>query len=269
MRSCGAVSQYRSGLVTARIDLMGLPLDAIDTGTLLDRVFAAIADGRGGWVVTPNLAHLERYVRDPDVRHFYEEADFVVADGMPLVWASRVQGTPLPERVPGSGMIFPLCERAAAVDAPVYLVGGAPGAAAGAAARLKQLYAGLRFVGIDPLPDFRESDAEYAALAERLRAAEPAIVLVCLGAPKQERVIERLRAALPQAWFFGLGITLSFVHGDVRRAPAWMQRTGLEWIHRLAREPRRLARRYLVEGLPFAVRLMTHSARRRVSARSR
>ncbi|MCW3065489.1 MAG: putative glycosyltransferase [Solirubrobacterales bacterium] len=252
--------------MAARIDLMGLPLDPVDTTTLLDRVFEALARERGGWVITPNLAHLHRFVADPTVRRFYADADLVVADGMPLVWASRLQRTPLPERVPGSGLIFPLCDRAAAAGASMFLVGGAPGAAEGAAAKLTARYPGLEIAGIDPLPDFSETDGQIDALTERIRAADPAIVAVCLGAPKQERLIERLRPALPRAWFFGLGITLSFVHGDVPRAPTWMQRTGLEWTYRLRREPRRLARRYLLEGVPFGARLMAHSARRRLAA---
>ena len=105
-----------------------------------------------------------------------------------------------------------------------------------------------------------ESDAEYSArLREKIRAASPAIVYVALGSPKQEKLILELREIVPRAWFLGIGVTFSFVSGELRRAPIWIRRIGMEWLHRLVQEPRRLAKRYLVHGLPFAGRLIVVS----------
>ena len=100
-----------------------------------------------------------------------------------------------------------------------------------------------------------------------LEEAQPDIVYVGLGFPKQEHVIARLRERSPHTWFLGIGISIGFVGGHVARAPVWMQRTGLEWVHRLAQEPRRLASRYLLHGLPFAARLLVHGARIALSRR--
>jgi N-acetylglucosaminyldiphosphoundecaprenol N-acetyl-beta-D-mannosaminyltransferase len=96
-------------------------------------------------------------------------------------------------------------------------------------------------------------------LRNRLLASSPDVVFVALGSPKQERVIGELRSLLPAAWWLGIGISFSFVSGAVQRAPLWVQRLGLEWLHRLVQEPRRLARRYLVDGLPFAARLFANA----------
>jgi N-acetylglucosaminyldiphosphoundecaprenol N-acetyl-beta-D-mannosaminyltransferase len=100
-----------------------------------------------------------------------------------------------------------------------------------------------------------------------VRASGADLVFVCLGAPKQEALIELLRRDLPGAWFLGLGISFGFVSGEVRRAPLRVQNLGLEWVHRMVQEPERLVRRYLVDGIPFAGRLLLHALRRRVAQR--
>jgi N-acetylglucosaminyldiphosphoundecaprenol N-acetyl-beta-D-mannosaminyltransferase len=109
--------------------------------------------------------------------------------------------------------------------------------------------------------------AELAPIREELARLRPDILLVGLGSPKQESLIQALRPALPAAWMIGVGISFSFIAGDVRRAPSWMQKTGLEWVHRMAQEPRRLAHRYLVDDIPFAFSLFWHAFRRRVTRR--
>ena len=105
--------------------------------------------------------------------------------------------------------------------------------------------------------------AQMQQLANLLSQANPDLVYVALGSPKQEQLIGRLRETLPGAWWIGVGISLSFVSGQIKRAPRWMQRVGLEWTHRLAQEPRRLTQRYLLRNLPFAVSLLTSAAIKR------
>jgi N-acetylglucosaminyldiphosphoundecaprenol N-acetyl-beta-D-mannosaminyltransferase len=220
---------------------------------------------RGGTVYTMNLDHLRRFVWDPLRASNYNAASIVTADGTPLIWASRLLGTPLPERVTGSSLIWTLTAAAAANDKSIYLLGGAPGTAKKAARVLKQRYPKLKIAGIsDETFEVRANEPTYRALRRKLVCAKPDIVYVALGSPKQEDLIERLRPTLPQAWWLGVGIAFSFVAGEISRAPLWMQRSGLEWVHRLVQEPRRLAKRYLIQGLPFAAVLLAHSMYRRL-----
>lgn len=247
------------------IDLHGVRIHAVTERQCIAHVLAGLDAGRGGWVVTPNLDILRRCVKEPEFKAMVEEADLVVADGMPLIWASRLQGTPLPERVAGSNLVSTLSAGAAEVGRPIYLLGGAPGAAEAAAGVLKERFPALRIAGVHcPPMGFEKDPSAMGRIAALIGEARPSIVYVALGSPKQELVIRRLRSAAAGAWWLGVGISLSFLCGDVRRAPMWMQRTGLEWTHRLVQEPRRLMRRYLVDGAPFALRLLGSSLVRRV-----
>jgi N-acetylglucosaminyldiphosphoundecaprenol N-acetyl-beta-D-mannosaminyltransferase len=179
-----------------------------------------------------------------------------VADGQPIVWASRLAGTPVPERVPGSDLVLSLPEAAARAGVRVFLLGGNPGVAADAARRLQALNPGLQHVGSYCPPfGFEDDPGALDRIKDVLRAARPTLVLVGLGFPKQERLIRTLRPEFPEAWFAGVGISLSFLTGDQSRAPTMLQRLGLEWLHRLLHEPRRLFRRYVVRGLPFSFML--------------
>lgn len=250
------------------IELMGLRLHALTEAQCVHRLFDAMEQGRGGFVVTPNLDHLRRHTRSAEFRALCAEADLSVADGMPLVWASRLQRTPLPERVAGSNLITSLSAEAARRGRRVYLLGGDLGTAAAAARVLCERFPGLAIAGTDcPGLGFEQDPDELSGVGDAIRAARPDLVLVALGSPKQEVVIGALRSQLPAAWWIGVGISFSFVAGAVHRAPQWMQRLGIEWVHRLVQEPRRLARRYLVDGLPFALRLLGASALRGLRAR--
>jgi N-acetylglucosaminyldiphosphoundecaprenol N-acetyl-beta-D-mannosaminyltransferase len=155
-------------------------------------------------------------------------------------------------------------ELAARLGASVFLLGGPPGAADRAADRLRARYHGITIAGtLSPSMGFERDEAEVTAVVDAVALAAPSVVLVGLGFPKQEHLIRRLRPVCPRAWFVGVGISLAFMSGDVRRAPPWMQSAGLEWVHRMAQDPARLGRRYLVNGLPFGARLFAESARRR------
>jgi N-acetylglucosaminyldiphosphoundecaprenol N-acetyl-beta-D-mannosaminyltransferase len=222
--------------------------------------------GRGHWTITANLDHLRRYHCDPVAKGLIDDADLVVADGMPLIWASRLAGEPLPERVSGSSMVWSICEAASARRQSVFLLGGDPGVAKRAANIFRDSYPELEIAGTACPPVGFEDDArELDRIRHQLTAAAPQIVFVALGFPKQDLLIRILRSSLPHASFLGVGISLSYATGDVSRAPNWICRLGLEWAYRLSQEPtRRLARRYLVDGCPFALRLMVSAARHRV-----
>jgi len=236
------------------VTLMGATLHAMTEAQCVHLVSDAQNCGIGGWIITMNLVHLRHYVRDPAHAALYEEADLVVADGMPLVWASHLQGTPLPERVTGSSLIWSLTASAATAGRSLFLLGGAPDTAKRTASILRARFPGLRVVGtLCPPMGFEKNEDEVERIATVLSEAEPDIVYVAMSSPKQDELIKRLHHRLPQTWWLGVGISFSIVAGEILRAPLWMQKAGLEWLHRLAQEPRRLAKRYLLEGLPFAV----------------
>ena len=245
-------------------DLMGMALAKTDSAGLLQHLFSRLAGGQGGWLVTANLDFLRRHARDPAARALYAGADLRVADGMPLVWASRLQGQPLPERVAGSALVWLLVERAAAEGRSIFFLGSETDIVTRAIAVLRGRWPAIKVAGqVSPVVDRVPTAAQLEPLRRQLIEARPDIVLVGMGSPKQENLIRALRADLPAAWMIGVGVTFSFVAGDVRRAPRWVQRVGLEWVWRLGQEPRRLFRRYIIEDLPFAFELFGSAAWRR------
>ena len=232
---------------------MGLPFDAIDEKTLVRLVVEGASAGEGGWVVTPNLDILRRFRSCHESRDLILAASHRVADGQPIVWASRLAGMPLPERVTGSDLARSLTGAAARAGLSMFLLGGNPGVAAAAARRLRLRFPGhLQVESHCPPFGFGEDSDELERIRAMLLRTRPALVLVGLGFPKQERLIHALRTELPGTWFVGVGIALSFLAGEQPRAPAGVQRLGLEWLYRLVHEPRRLFRRYIVQDVPFA-----------------
>jgi N-acetylglucosaminyldiphosphoundecaprenol N-acetyl-beta-D-mannosaminyltransferase len=243
---------------------MGMAIDRITESEAIGRIIGALDHGEGGWVITPNIQHLREFVHSPEVRPPFEQADLVVADGIPLVWASRLMGVPLPERVAGSDMIWSLSAEAALRGRSVYLLGAAPLACGAARARMEELYPGLRIAGCHSPPiGFEKDPAEVEHIRGLLLDAQPDIVYVALSFPTQEHLIAELKDVLPSSWFLGIGASLDFIAGAQERAPVWMIRLGMEWLFRLVRQPRRLFRRYIVHGLPFAARLAGHAILRR------
>jgi N-acetylglucosaminyldiphosphoundecaprenol N-acetyl-beta-D-mannosaminyltransferase len=238
------------------VRLMGAPLSEVSESDAVRLIVDAAIRRRGHWTITANLDHLRRYTRDAQARRLIDGADMVVADGTPLIWASRLAGVPLPERVAGSDMIWSICEAVSRHRGSVFLLGGEPGVAVIAARVLAENNPGLAIAGTScPPMGFEEDAQEVDRIAAQLRATAPQIVLVALGFPKQDLLISRLRHLLPGASFIGVGISLSFVAGEMSRAPKWTQQLGLEWLNRLLKEPRRLGRRYLLQGMPFALEL--------------
>lgn len=228
---------------------------------MIDAVLQSLAGRRGGRIVTPNVDILRRVKRNAEAREHVESATLVTADGAPLIWAAKIAGRPLPARVPGSDLIWSISGALADKGYSVYLLGGEPGTSEVAASALTDRYPNITIAGYSsPAFGFDTRGDEYDAVCAEVVAARPDFVYVGLGFPKQERVIARLRDALPETWFMGCGAAIGFVAGAYSRAPRWMQRTGLEWVHRLGLEPTRLMRRYLIEDAPFAARLLITSA---------
>ena len=256
-----------------RVDLMGLPVDQLTERDTIETVVNAVLAGRGGCLFTPNLHHMHAFATGTDAAVYERSsklpgARLVVADGMPLIWASKLRGTPLPERVAGSNLVWSLTERAAQAGASIFLLGGNPGAAEACAERMRADYPAVRIAGCaSPPHGFEKDDRAIEEIVATLKAAAPDIVYIALGFPKQEELALQIAPQMPNTWFVGVGISFSFVAGEVQRAPRWMQAAGLEWIHRLLQEPRRLFRRYVIDGLPFAARMFSHALRSRTRSR--
>jgi N-acetylglucosaminyldiphosphoundecaprenol N-acetyl-beta-D-mannosaminyltransferase len=239
-----------------RIRFGHLWVDVLGFADALERIEALVVAGRGGCVFTPNVDHVVTAEDDPIFREACAAADLSFADGQPLVWASRLLGARLPCKISGSDLVWPLLERAARLRWRVYLLGGAPGVAEAAGAILAREL-GVLIAGVDaPAIALQGSSQEADPALERLRAARPDLVLVALGSPKQERWIHRSLPGLRPAVAIGVGASLDFVTGRVRRAPGWMSAAGLEWLFRLFQEPRRLAVRYLWKDPRFLLVLL-------------
>lgn len=253
-----------AGAGPAKIQVGDLWFDALTQQDVVDTARAAWATGQGGSIIPVNIDVALAASRDAALAELIARGSLVVADGMPLVWAARAKGEKLPERVAGSSLIFPLSAAAAADGKSVYLFGGADGVPQRAAEALAARCPDLRVAGTQS-PEFGFDDTEEGArraMADVVSAA-PDLVFVGLGFPRQERLIEQLRRELPGAWFLACGGGIAMTAGVVRRASPLMQRLGFEWLHRLALEPRRLARRYLRDDLPFALALVARSASHR------
>jgi N-acetylglucosaminyldiphosphoundecaprenol N-acetyl-beta-D-mannosaminyltransferase len=247
-----------------QIELLGIPIHAITEQQCVNIITESLQKRCGGWVVTPNLDHLRRCYCDPEYARTVRKANLRVPDGMPLIWASRAQGTPLPERVTGSSLIFSLSRALGIQGGTVFLLGGEPGMAEAAAKVLKRIFPGLTISGTCcPDVGFEHNPARLWEIGSQLAELKPDVVFVGLGSPKQEHVMLDFGPLLPHSWWLGVGISFSFVCGQIRRAPPWMQRCGLEWMYRLYQEPRRLARRYLVDDFPFLFRLFRDALAKR------
>ena len=247
----------RLDVLPATVSIMGVPVSVVSERETIEFVLDRLSEGRGGWICTANLDILRQLHISAELRELASSADLVVADGMPLVWAGALQGSPLPERVAGSSLVISLTAAAAEAGASIFLLGGNPGTAEAAVSALTKLIPAADFAGTLCPPFGFDGDREWLDRIERsIRESGADVVYVAFGFPKQERVIVELRSRMPDAWFVPCGISFSLMAGEVHRAPAFARRLGLEWTFRLVQEPKRLYRRYLLQGIPFFLELL-------------
>jgi N-acetylglucosaminyldiphosphoundecaprenol N-acetyl-beta-D-mannosaminyltransferase len=240
-----------------RIRVGKLPIDVVDFEGALDTIDQLVRAGQGGTVYTPNVDHIVTAERNERFQKAYDASSLSLVDGTPVLWASRLLRTPLPAKISGSDLVMPLMERAAERGHRVYFLGGAEGVAELARAKLEAALPGIQIVGIDNSRiDVSGPLSEADAVVERIRNARPDLVLVALGAPKQEIWSQARREMLKPAVLIGVGASLDFVAGIQKRAPVWMSKVGVEWAYRLAQEPRRLAGRYLLRDPEFCLILL-------------
>jgi N-acetylglucosaminyldiphosphoundecaprenol N-acetyl-beta-D-mannosaminyltransferase len=234
------------------IDLCGVSIHNLSFAETLAAFEEIIDAAKPSFAVTPNVDHIVKLQNDEGFRRIYRQAALVLADGMPLLWAARFLGTPLKEKISGSDLFPRLCEMAAEKGWKVFFMGGRPGAAEKAGQVLTRRHPELKVVGACcPAFGFEKDDAENCRIVAMIRAAAPDIVFVGLGAPKQEKWIDRHKDEYGAPVSVGIGVSFEFVAGMVRRAPAWMQKAGLEWFWRIIQEPGRLWKRYLVDDMQF------------------
>ena len=234
-----------------RVRVGSLELDVLNRDEAIDAVVRLVREGRGGTVFTPNVDHIVQAEHNEAFRQAYARTALSLVDGTPVLWAAKLLGTPLPEKLSGSDMFDPLLERAAREGLRVVLLGGGPGVAEIAAKNLRERLPTLQVVDtLAPRIGLSVTDEERECVARLVRARAD-LIFVCLGAPKQELFSDRNREALAPAVLVGFGAAVDFAAGTVPRAPGWVSRAGLEWAFRLGREPRRLASRYLLRDPEF------------------
>lgn len=249
-----------------RLRLGEVPIDVVTFAEAIDAIDALVTAGKGGYVVTPNIDHVVLADDNPHFRQAYAEASLSLVDGKPLQWVSGWVGAALPEKISGSDLIEPVLQRAAERKWRVYFLGAGPGVAEKAAEVARQKF-GTHVVGCDaPMISADPNDPKNAEPMKKLREAKPDLVLVALGAPKQEILMHRLREQYAPAVALGIGASLDFLAGNVKRAPSWVSSAGMEWAWRLAKEPKRLWRRYLVNDPKFVL-ILAKTLRRPMSER--
>ena len=238
------------GLLHQRITLANTEVDDLDMDEAVHAVDELINQHNKAYVVTPNVDHLVRLENDSEFRKIYAEADLVLTDGQPLVWLSKLYGCPVKEKVSGSDLFPRVCQLSAEKGYSMYFLGAAEGVAAKAAEILKIKYPGLNIVGTYSPPfGFENNTKKLQHCLARINACAPNILIVALGAPKQEKFIYRNRDNLHFDVALNIGATLDFVAGNIKRAPKWMSDIGLEWLYRITQDPKRLAKRYLIDDM--------------------
>jgi len=240
-----------------RITLLGVTIDNIGWDEALAEIVRLVDQKIPSYIVTPNVDHLVRLQKDSHFREVYRKASLVLADGVPLLWGSKFLGTPIHTKVSGSDLLPRICEISVPRKYRLFFMGGREGAAAQAAIVLQNKYPGLKIVGhYCPPWGFEENEIENSKVLAAINEAKPDILLVGLGAPKQENWIYRYYEELNIPISIGIGVSFEFIAGIVKRAPLWMQRCGFEWLWRLIQEPKRLWKRYLIYDMEFFILLI-------------
>mgnify|MGYP000847488357 FL=1 len=231
-----------------RTHLMGCAVDNLNMAETLDVVEGFIRSGKPHQHVVVNVDKIVKANRDPALRQIINDCDLINADGMPVVWASRLLGKPLKERVTGVDLFEALMARAAEKGWRVFLLGAREEVVSGVARLYPARYPGLTLAG------YRNgywTPEEEEKVVEEIAATRPDILFVAISSPKKEAFLARYQAAMKVPFAMGVGGTFDVAVGLVKRAPVWMQNAGLEWFYRFLQEPRRMFRRYFIDDMAF------------------
>lgn len=227
---------------------MNTEIDNLTMSEALDAIEELISLKKNAYVVTPNVDHIVRLEQNSDFAEVYRNADLILTDGQPLIWISKWYKTKIKEKISGSDLFPLLCKRAAEKGYTMFFLGAAEGVAATAAEKLSQKYSGLQVVGTySPPYGFEKDSSELTKIEALIKKANPDILIIGLGCPKQEFFIYHNKEKLGVPISLCLGASIDFEAGIIKRAPKWMSDIGLEWLYRLIKEPKRMAKRYLVD----------------------
>jgi exopolysaccharide biosynthesis WecB/TagA/CpsF family protein/anti-anti-sigma factor len=226
------------------VSILGIPFDHLTIPQAIAAIEEMIAIRRPHYMATANVDFVVQALEDTELRRILIEADLVFCDGTPLVWVSRWLGNPLPERVAGADLVPKLLTVAADKGYRVFFLGGKPEVARRAVERLRARHPDLDIAGHYSPPFAPLEKMDHAEIGRRIRDAQPDVLLVSFGCPKAEKWIAMNYLPLGVPVSMGVGATIDFLAGEVKRAPLWMQRLGLEWVFRLLQEPSRLGPRY-------------------------
>jgi N-acetylglucosaminyldiphosphoundecaprenol N-acetyl-beta-D-mannosaminyltransferase len=232
-----------------RIELMGCTVDNLSMEETLQTIEGFIATGRPHQHVVVNVDKLVKARRDPELRRIINECALINADGMPVVWASRLLGKPLKERVAGVDLFEALMQRSAERGWRVFLLGAREEIVSRVKGLYELKYPGLAIAG--HRNGYWKGEAEEAAVVEQIQAARTDILFVAISSPKKEQFLGRWQAQMKVPFAMGVGGTFDVAAGHVKRAPRWMQTSGLEWFYRFLQEPRRMFRRYFIDDMAF------------------
>ncbi len=238
-----------------KVNVLGVGISVLDQDRAREFLLRTLREGRRGYVTVTGVHGVSEAQNDPTLREIFNRALLVTPDGMPMVWMGKLQGHASIRRVYGPDLMLNLCKHSCAEGFSHFLYGGVPGVANELARRLEARFPGLRVVGTYSPPFRRLNDMEIRDLQQRVQKTRPDFFWVGMSTPKQERFMAQYMSIFPEAKIFiGVGAAFDLLTGRIRQAPRWIQRSGLEWLFRLTQEPRRLAKRYLVNNPLFIVR---------------
>ena len=230
--------------------LMATRVNSLTLAETTEAIGQFIEERRKAYVVEVNVDVMIKIENDEELRRITEDADLVLVDGQPLVWVAKLYRRPVKEKVSGSDLSIELCRMAAERGYTMFILGGKEGVADQAKAKMEAQYPGLQVVGTCAPPlGFEKDEAELAKVRQAISAVSPDIVLCCLGCPKQEKWIDANWRDIDARVFLCAGATVDFLAGNVKRAPAWVSRIGMEWFYRFLMEPRRLFKRYFIDDM--------------------
>ena len=234
----------------ARIKFMNTCIDNLTMSETLNEIDKLIQKKNCSYVVTPNVDHIVRLEKDAELQKVYKNASLILTDGKPLIWISKWYRTLIKEKISGSDLFPKVCELAANKNYTMYLLGAAEGVADTAARNLMKKYPGLNIVGTYSPPfGFEKNEQEINKIKVQIKDVHPDILIVGLGCPKQEKFMYYHCKELGVPISFGLGASIDFEAGNIKRAPKWMSEHGLEWLYRITQDPKRLVKRYLVDDM--------------------
>ena len=249
-----------------RVDVLGIEFDGISLDETVERVMQVAREGGPAFVVTPNVDHTNHFRKNREYRESLREAHLVVADGVPLLWAAKLLGTPLKGRVNGTDLFETLAEACAREGRSIFLTGGMPGVAEKCAEKLREVSPSLKVAGTyAPAKGYLDNSEESAKMVGKARDAKPDILFLGLPGPDAEIWIHRHYRECGVPVCMNVGASFDFVSGEVKRAPRFFQKTGLEWLHRLFTQPKKLWRRYIIGNPIFIFRVVAQFLRTRLS----